>query len=54
MAIIEFEEGTIRVDATIIAEGLGIEPSLVLDRLREGRITSLWNEVSMRIVAGTD
>jgi Family of unknown function (DUF6522) len=41
MAIIEFEEGTIRVDATIIAEGLGIEPSLVLDRLREGRITSL-------------
>jgi Family of unknown function (DUF6522) len=41
MAIIEFEEGSIQVDATIIAEGLGIDPSLVQERMREGKITSL-------------
>lgn len=41
MAMIEFEEGAIQVDATIVAEGLGIEPSLVQERMREGTITSL-------------
>jgi hypothetical protein len=41
MTMIEFEEGTIQVDATIVAEGLGIEPSLVHKRMREGKITSL-------------
>ena len=41
MATIEFEEGAIQVDATIIAEGLGVDPSLVQDRMREGKITSL-------------
>ena len=41
MAMIEFEEGAIQVDATIVAEGLGIEPSLVQERMREGKITSL-------------
>jgi hypothetical protein len=33
-------EGAIQVDATIVAEGLGIEPSLVQGRMREGKITS--------------
>src|SRR5690349_5275278 len=41
MVIIEFEEGAIQVDVTIAAKGLGIEPSLVRERMREGRITSL-------------
>ena len=41
MAMIEFEEGAIQVDATIVAEGLGIEPSLVQERMRDGKITSL-------------
>jgi hypothetical protein len=41
MATIEFEEGAIQVDATIVAEGLGIEPSLVQERMRDGKITSL-------------
>lgn len=41
MATIEFEEGAIQVDARIVAEGLGIEPSLVQERMREGKITSL-------------
>jgi Family of unknown function (DUF6522) len=41
IAMIEFEEGVIQVDATIVAEGLGIEPSLVQERMREGKITSL-------------
>jgi len=39
--VIEFEEGAIQVDATIVAEGLGIDPLLVQERMREGRITSL-------------
>jgi uncharacterized protein DUF6522 len=41
MPTIKFEEGAIQVDATIIAEGLGIEPSLVQERMREGTITGL-------------
>jgi len=41
MAMIEFQEGAIQVDATLIAEGLGIEPSLVQARMRDGAITSL-------------
>ena len=41
MAMIEFEGGAIQVDATIVAEGLGIQPSLVQERMREGKITSL-------------
>lgn len=38
--MIEFEEGAIQVDATLVAKGLGIEPSLVQERMREGKITS--------------
>ena len=41
MAMIEFEEGAIQVGATIVAEGLGIESSLVQECMREGKITSL-------------
>lgn len=41
MAMIAFEEGAIQVDATIVAKGLGIDPSLVQERMREGAITSL-------------
>jgi Family of unknown function (DUF6522) len=37
---IEFEKSALRVDAAIIAEGLGIEPSLVQTRMREGKITA--------------
>ena len=39
-AMIEFEEGAVRVDATLVAKGLGIEPSLVQERMRDGKITS--------------
>ncbi|MDE4914684.1 DUF6522 family protein [Methylobacterium sp. 092160098-2] len=39
MPAIEFEDGAVQIDATIIAEGLGIEPALVQARMREGRIT---------------
>ena len=38
MPAIEFEDGAVQIDATIIAEGLGIEPALVQARMREGRI----------------
>ena len=41
VAMIEFEEGAIQVDAAIVAKGLRIEPSLVQELLREGKITTL-------------
>jgi hypothetical protein len=41
MAIVEFEEGTLRIDAAAIGQGLNIEPSLVQVRMREGEITVL-------------
>lgn len=40
MATIEFESGALRIDATTIAEGLGIEPALVQVWMRQGRITA--------------
>ena len=41
MGMIEFEESAIQVDATIVGEGLGIEPSRVQAHMREGKVTSL-------------
>ena len=41
MAIVEFEEGTLRIDAAVIGQGLNVEPSLVQVRMREGKITVL-------------
>lgn len=41
MPLIEFEDGAVQVDAAIVGEGLGIEPSLVQAQMREGVITSL-------------
>jgi hypothetical protein len=41
MTTIEFEEGALKVDATIIGESLGIEPARVQGLMREGEITSL-------------
>ena len=41
MAVVEFEDGAIQVDAAVVAEGLGIEPAFVQEGMREGKITSL-------------
>ena len=41
MAIVEFEEGTLRIDAAVIGQGLNVEPSLVQILMREGKITAL-------------
>ena len=41
MAMIEFEDGAIQVDVAIVAKGLRIEPSLVQERMRDGKITTL-------------
>jgi hypothetical protein len=41
MKPLEFEDGAIQVDATIVAAGFGLAPTVFLDHLREGRITSL-------------
>ncbi|HKN28827.1 MAG TPA: DUF6522 family protein [Roseiarcus sp.] len=41
MPLLEFEQGSIQVDATVVAEGLGIAPAVLLERMRDGRITSL-------------
>jgi hypothetical protein len=41
MTTIEFEEGALKIDATIIGQCLGIEPARVQGLMREGKITSL-------------
>lgn len=41
MKSLEFEDGAFQIDATVVAKGLGIMPTLLMERLREGRITSL-------------
>jgi hypothetical protein len=38
-AVVEFEEGTLCVDAAIIGRGLRVEPALVPVRMREGKVT---------------
>lgn len=39
--MVEFEDGAIRVDVTVVAKGLGIEPPLVQKGMREGSVSSL-------------
>jgi Family of unknown function (DUF6522) len=41
MKPVEFENGIVEVDAAVIAEGLGIEPSLLRKEMQAGRITSV-------------
>jgi|TARA_R110002072_G_scaffold51291_18_gene137585 hypothetical protein len=41
MKPLEFEDGAIQVDATIVAAGLEITPTALLERLRQGTVTSL-------------
>ena len=41
IARVEFQENAIGVDAALIAQGLGIEPSTVQARMREGEITGV-------------
>jgi Family of unknown function (DUF6522) len=41
MTVVEFERGTLSIDAAVIARGLNVEPSLVQIRMREGKITAL-------------
>jgi hypothetical protein len=41
MKPIEFENGDVQIDASIVAEGLGLTPSLLREEMRAGRITSL-------------
>jgi hypothetical protein len=41
MTSLEFEDNAFQIDATVVAKGLGIVPTLLMQRLREGKITSL-------------
>jgi hypothetical protein len=41
MAVVEFEQGALSIDAAVIGHGLNVEPSLVPVRMREGKITAL-------------
>jgi hypothetical protein len=41
MAIVEFEDRTLCIDAAVIGQGLNVETSLVQVRMREGKITVL-------------
>ena len=38
---VKFDDDGIQIDAAIVADGLSITPELLLEHLREGRITSL-------------
>jgi hypothetical protein len=40
-AVVEFEQGTLSIDAAVVGRGLNVEPSLVPVRMREGKITVL-------------
>ncbi|MFZ0148372.1 MAG: DUF6522 family protein [Xanthobacteraceae bacterium] len=40
-AVVDFEQGTLSIDAAVIGRGLNVEPSLIPVRMREGRITVL-------------
>ena len=42
MRAVEFQEGSIEVDAKTIADGLGIVPSVVQEHLRDGKITARY------------
>lgn len=39
---VEFGDGDVLVDAAVIAKGLRLHPQEVQERLRDGRITSLY------------
>ena len=41
MTSLEIEDGTVQIDATIIAEAFGIAPGRLMDLMREGKVTSL-------------
>jgi hypothetical protein len=41
MKPVEFENGMVQIDAAIVAEGLGLAPSLLQQEMRAGRITSV-------------
>jgi hypothetical protein len=41
MAVVEFEEGALSIDASVIGRGLNIDASLVPARISEGKITAL-------------
>jgi hypothetical protein len=41
MAVVEFEQGTLSIDAAVIGRGLNVEPFLVPVRMHEGKITVL-------------
>ena len=40
MKAIEFENGTVEIDASVVAEGLGIELPQLRTQMRAGKITS--------------
>ena len=42
MRKVAFQGGSIQVDVETVADGLGIAPSAVKDRLREGKITARY------------
>jgi predicted DNA-binding transcriptional regulator AlpA len=41
MAVVNFEDGALSIDAAVIGRGLDVEPSLVQAQMREGKITVL-------------
>ncbi len=42
MNAIEFAEGALTIDAALIAKDLGLEPAVVLDCVRTGQLTAVY------------
>lgn len=41
MTSLEIEDGSVQIDATIVAEAFGITPERLLELMRKGKVTSL-------------
>ena len=41
MRLVEFDDNDIQVDASVIAESLGMTPSLLQEQMRAGKITTI-------------
>jgi Family of unknown function (DUF6522) len=41
MKSIEFENGTLQIDASIVADGLRVSPTVLREEMRAGRITGV-------------
>src|SRR5690606_7758405 len=41
MTSLQFHDDAIEVDAAVVADGLGLQPAHLMERMRDGRVTSV-------------